>query len=429
MLLVRPKLIYSRSGYQFAVTAIFLRLLLDFVYLDFISVQFGYMGFQNKFSASLYVESWVAFGLLLLVAPKRFTRPSDFFVSYLIMMTALPIIVLYPFMKAPSSMLWTFIVPTFSICIFRLPKPIYIKGIKSGRSIFIVVASFLIAIVTIQLITNVGLKNFNLDFLRVYEIRDHVQIIGGSVLMSYLTTWMTKVFGPVLMAIFLLNRRYDIVIVIALMHVLWFGILQHKSIIFYPALIFLTFKFLKKEVSLSFLPITLLAVTIFCYATYYFFDDIIMLSMLVRRSLFTPALLTFDYFEFFSTNPHVYWSNSLLSGLSTYTYDASITKIISEYRGGTGGANNHFLASGYMQAGIFGLFIYTTIIIIILNIFDSFRRSGIPQWFVVSVGAIPMHALITSADLPVAVVTHGLGLSMLALMLVCYRRETIKAIN
>lgn len=429
MLLVRRKLIHSQGKYQFIITAILLRLLLDFVYIDFISVQFGYMGFQDKFSAWLYIESWIAFGLLLLVAPKRFARPSDFFINYLIMMTALPIIVLYPYMEAPSSMLWTFVVPVLSICIFRLPKPFYIKGIKGGRSIFIVLAFLLIAIVTTQLIASTGLRNFNLDFMRVYEIRDSAQLIGGSVLMSYLAIWMTKVFGPILMAIFLLNRQYSIVIIIALMHVLWFGILQHKSIVFYPALIFLTFKFLKNDVSLSFLPIILLAVTIFCYATYYFFDDIIMLSMLVRRSLFTPALLTFDYFEFFSTNPHVYWSNSLLSGFSTYDYDAGITKIISEYKGGTGGANNHFLASGYMQAGIFGLFIYAIIVIIVLNIFDSFQSAGAPQWLVVSVGTIPMHALITSADLPVALMTHGLGITMLALILVCYRQETIKATN
>lgn len=398
--------------------AILLRIALDYLYLNVVSRLFAYQGFLADFALFPYIESWIAFITLLLVVPKKFERPSDFFVAYLVILTVLPFIVMYPAMQVPSWNLWYLVATVFSITVFRFATPFALTGFGNGRAVFIVVAILIISIVTFHLIASGGLKNFNLNFLLVYDVRDNFDTLGGSLLMNYLTVWTTKVFGPALMAVFLLSRRYMLAIMVVLLHVVWFGISQHKSVLFYPLLVFLAFRFLKVGFSLSFLPISILAITMISYLLYHFVGDILSVSFLVRRALFTPALLTFDYYAFFAQNDFVYWSNSILGGFMPYAYDESVSTLISRIRGGEGGANNHFLAAAYMQAGAFGLLLYTAITIVILNIFDSFQSKGLPIWFVVAVSIVPMHALFTSADLPVAVMTHGLGICIVSLILV-----------
>ena len=423
-------LMYRRPTYEiapaFLIYAVLLRLALDFVYHDVVSVVFSYQGFLGGFHLSPYLESWLAFIILLIVVPKRLKRPSDFFVAYLVLVTALPFIVLYPAMQAPSWTLWFFVATVFAICVFRFPKPFKILLIRGGRKNYLIGALFIVSVVTLYLIAMGGLNHFNLNFARVYEIRNDIDTLGVSSLMNFLTVWTTKVFGPIIMAIFLLQRRYTLALMVVLLHVVWFGISQHKSVLFYPLLVFLTFRFIIKGGSLLFLPISLLAITVVSYLFYHFVDDVITTSYLVRRPLFTPALLTFDYYAFFEQNDFVYWSNSIFRFFVPYPYDESVTLMISGIRGGGGGANNHFLATGYMQAGAFGLLVYAAIIIVILNIFDSFQNKGLPTWFMVAVGIVPIQALFASADLPVAVMTHGLGICIISLIFVCSRHLKYK---
>lgn len=409
---------FQNFGLSFIISAVIMRLVLDYTYHNAVAVTFGYQGFMQGFFLLPYIESWIAFIILLIVVPKRMNRPSDFSVAYLVFVTALPLIVLYPAMQAPSWTLWFFVATVFAICVFRFPKQFKIPGIANGRKIYIIGALSVALVVTLNLIASGGLRHFNLDLMRVYEIRSNIETLGGSLLLNYLTMWTTKVFGPIIMAICLLSRRYTLAVMVVLLHVVWFGISQHKSVLFYPLLVFLTFKFVRKGVSLSFLPFLLMAVSVVSYLLYYFVGDIIAISFLVRRPLFIPALLTFDYYAFFEQNDFVYWSNSIFRVFMPYEYDESVSTMISRIRGGEGGANNHFLAAGYMQAGAFGLLVYAAITIVILNIFDSFQSKGLPIWFVVAVGIVPMHALFTSADLPVALMTHGLGICIVSLMFV-----------
>lgn len=405
-------------GLNFVLAAVLLRLALEFVYREVISVVFGYEGFPEGFALVPYLESWAAFLALLFVVPKRLSRPSDFFVAYLVFVTALPFIVLYPAMQAPSWKFWLLVSTVFAIVVFRRPSSFNFVEINYGRELFIAVALLIISFVTLWLLFFGGLRNFNLDLKLVYEVREGNDTLGAGALIYLLSVWTTKVFGPILLAVSLLNRRYALAMIMVLLHILWFGISQHKSVLFYPALVFLSFRYVKQGGGLLFLPLSLLAVTAASYLFYFFSEDILMLSMLVRRALFTPALLTFEYYDFFSRNDFVYWTNSMLNPFMSDIYKESISTLISWERGGSGGANNHFLATGYMQAGAFGLLIYAVIVIMILKIFDSFQDRGLPLGFLAAVGIVPIHALFHSADLPVAVLTHGLGICVVSLILV-----------
>ena len=133
--------------------------------------------------------------------------------------------------------------------------------------------------------------------------------------------------------------------------------------------------------------------------------------------MFVPSYLTFIYYEFFSTENFIYWSNSFTSNFVEYPYDANPAKIIGKYLDTNDHANTSFLATGFMHAGIFGIILYSLIFVIILRIIDiqNFNKNDI--WINIAITFIPLHTLITSADLTTALITHGIIFSIIFLLL------------
>jgi hypothetical protein len=170
--------------------------------------------------------------------------------------------------------------------------------------------------------------------------------------------------------------------------------------------------------ALALVPLAMSIVVIISMYFYFCWDDVIWGSLFVRRIFFIPAQLTFTYYEFFSSNQFVFWSNSFLSGFFDYPYDRNTALLIGDYMGGESSANNSFLSTGYMHAGIFGVIIYGVLVGLLFKIIDSIARDGIPAWVAVSCLIVPSQALITSADLPTALLTHGIGISLIILFLI-----------
>ena len=151
---------------------------------------------------------------------------------------------------------------------------------------------------------------------------------------------------------------------------------------------------------------------------YAFFDSLLPSSLFLRRVFFVVSNNTFDYFIYFSDNPKVYWSNSFITfGLLDYPYTSSPADMIGELRGSDSHVNNGFFSTGYMHAGILGLFVYSVIVGFIFNIIDGISKNGVPFWFTICLTIVSIRALILSSDLLTALVTHGIIISIIVLFL------------
>ena len=156
----------------------------------------------------------------------------------------------------------------------------------------------------------------------------------------------------------------------------------------------------------------------------FYFDSMISLftaSIFFRRALLVPAELNFQYFDFFSQYPYVYWANNFFTfGLIDYPYDIPSAKIIGEfaYNSYETSANTGWIGSGFMQAGYIGLFIYSLIIGFVIAFIDALSHK-INTGFCIAFIMIPMLTLFTSSDLPTTFITHGLLFALVIIIYLC----------
>jgi hypothetical protein len=159
----------------------------------------------------------------------------------------------------------------------------------------------------------------------------------------------------------------------------------------------------------------------FSYFIFIIFDNNLYGSLFIRRVFFVPSFLTFTYYEFFSNEQFIFWSNSITSKFIEYPFDLYPAKLIGAYLGTDAHANNSFLSTGYMHAGIVGILFYSIIFSLILRLFDSIVYNQKFIWISVAVVIIPIRSMISSADLPTALLTHGVFISLVLTVLYRYK--------
>ena len=405
------------SFFWLVVASVFFRLQLEFAYTSFISPLYSYAGFASIENADKYIESWLLFFAGLMTLSGRTERPSDYIILFGFFCFLTPLLVYYGEADANRVALYFVLFQYLVMVAFRSIFVIHIPRIRNGDSLVRSISIAGIIIATIWMLASVGVTNFSLDIETVYDLRENANNSIYTGPMGYLVAWATSVCSAVLLMLGLRDKKYFLCLGIVFLHVFWFGITTHKSVLFYPIQVACIYAVLRSTKSAAAIPLGLSVVVLISQMMFALTESIVLSSLFVRRTFFVPAHLTFTYFEFFNNNPMVYWSNSFMSWIHKYPYTESVALVIGNYLNDpTLWANNSFFATGYMHAGLIGVMIYGFVAGIILSILDSYSRNGTPIWMVVSVTIVPFYTLFTSADLTTTLLTHGLGFAMLVLV-------------
>jgi hypothetical protein len=405
------------ATHWFVLSAIVFRSLLEISYLGFVSPIYSYMGFILDIDPLKYIESWVIYAGMVFIFPKRLGKASDYLMVYLLFAFLAPLLVFYGLANTSREHAYIVLLGVFLILFFRGRRPLRIPVLRDGKYIAYLLASLGVVVVTAWMIYSGGLKFFNLDFTRVYEFRREVGEVIRIGPMGYLVTWVTKVFGPVLLAIALWKKKYYIALMVCGLHVLWFGISSHKAVVFYPFLVTFIWMWFRNTKALAVVPVGMSLVIGFAYLLFILSSEVLAGSLLIRRVFFVPSNLTFAYYEFFSQNQFVFWSNSITSAFVDYPYELHPAELIGRYIGTDAHANNSFLATGYMHAGITGIAAYGVLVGLLFRIIDSLAHKGVPPWVAIASIIVPSQSLLVGADLPTAMLTHGIGMSLIILFL------------
>jgi hypothetical protein len=155
----------------------------------------------------------------------------------------------------------------------------------------------------------------------------------------------------------------------------------------------------------------------FSYLFFVVFDNIWLAAFFIIRVFFIPSMLTFAYCDFFSSKGFIYWSDSITSRFIDYPYNLDPPRLIGNFLGLEASANNSFLSTGYMHAGIFGVAFYSFIFALLLIFIDNLKYEDKKIWISLAFIFTPMFTAITSSDLFVALLTDGILLSTLLLYL------------
>jgi hypothetical protein len=264
-----------------------------------------------------------------------------------------------------------------------------------------------IFVVILNLIYNTG-GSLNFDLSKVYDHRSMYAESYSSGFFGYLNSWVYKIFSVILLLWSISKNKKIVYFFTIFIVVLLFGLSGHKSALislFLVPFFYYVYKSKKPVNSLIYILLSFLGLS---YIYLYYSEDLMYGSIIFRRSLMTPSELNYKYLEFFSNNSFVYWSDGILKNFNARVYDVNIPYVIGRYLGSDElGANTGFIATGYAQAGFFGIFLYTVICIVIMNFINLVAKRN-KKYVAISIIFIPLSTLFISSDLATTLLTHGL---------------------
>ena len=410
----------DKNLYKFIFCICLFRLLLEFSYVNVMSTVFAYDGYTLDFNMVNYIFSWVFYLITLLFVEDRMVKVSDFFFITALLSVVAPMTVIYGYdsSRDPVAVL-ILIFSLFFVKFITTFKSISFKKlviVKNGMRIVVIISLVFVFFLVIWYFFS-GV-NFNLDFTKVYEFRASNDELAGIGILRYTNNWTYQIFNVTLFAIALLHKKYFFAFILVIIQTYYFSASAHKIVFFLPFMVFSIRYYFGKTNSLVALPMTFTLILIGGLISLYFSDDLFIPSLIIRRIFFVPGNLSFSYFEFFSYNPKVFWSNGILSPFLSYPYDLSLTHMIGRYIGYDGmGANNGYVSSGFAHAGYFGVLFYSFIVGLLLKLINDMTYNKLPLWFSVSVCIGPLRTILINSDLFTSLLTHGLFISLIIIFL------------
>ena len=279
--------------------------------------------------------------------------PSQIFIfgsviSYEIKLYYLLLLYIYPLVN--------FLIPRFHL------KSINILEIKYYMLFVTLLASFILFYKVRPTLNIFALT----AFVDLYEVRysSRSSISSASVIYGYLYMLILKLLCPILLSYGLVYRSQIAIIVSLSIFVLGFFTSAHKSILLTPFIIFTFYIIISRKLHLfRLVPYTLLTTGLIAL----FANGVVSLitgEVLLRRVILMPGMLNLIYFEFFQASGFENFAK--LSSKFFGTKDATnLSYIIGEQYFGRAemSANANFVASGFGEAGIVGIILFSVIIV------------------------------------------------------------------
>lgn len=401
--------------------------LLWFGYATFIVPIYGYSRFEWAPNMVKVFESLLAIAFFALIMPSKVKKPSDFFIHVHFLLPVVPMLVLYSASDLPRAYMYFVILAFAVVCLVRKLKLPKIKGDMIPIHIMMWGLLIIAVIYIISIILQGGLRYFNLNLMKVYEFRTlAAQNLPG--ISGYLSPMVSKVLLPFILILAVYRRKWLVAALAMAGSVMMFALTNHKGPLFYPFLVlgiyYIMYIMRSKRRIVQMLLACYILVILVSLAVFFVGDcGNIVPSLALRRVCFVPARLNFVYYDFFSTHPHVMLAQSKLTfGLIQYPYALGSSNLIGYqyFNNELTNANTGWLGSGYMNFGFAGMLIYALIVGLLLSMVDTLaKKRELP--ISGAIFYVPFHALFLGADLPTAMLTHGLLLAMFLAWACCLK--------
>lgn len=396
--------------------------LLDVSYIYFVIPLFGYSGFRLNISVFKILESYLVMLLLGAISPKKIERISEFLIHLLFITVIIPILSYYSLSNATAWQLYTMVAQYVIVLLaykYGSNKYLKLKPIKSGTKIAIWISlSFVITILCYTLIIQKGYTRLNFDLKKIYEVRETSNDLYASGIFGYLLPWTFRVFNILLIVITAQRKKYLYTVAFVFVQIILFGLTAFKAVLLYPLVLLGAYIVLKARRKILLFFIALSVIVGISLIHYFISGNIILGSIFIRRTFFIPAMINFQYYDFFEKHSFVYMSNSIFSFLTPYPYNLPPALLIGSLGGNDdSNANTGFLATAYMHFGFIGAIIFPLIVGKLLKFVDIFE-SRVEKWCLLGMLILPFNALFRSADLFTTLLTHGLGLAIFMIWLI-----------
>ena len=420
----------------------------------FLSVDFAYKKFMLGMWGNDFLErglaqvednyfSWLITFLIYLVVAFILSitrkRPSDFLFLIFFAIPITPMFVL----SANKGIGISYILATI-ICFFVSYQISNIKirlhSYHSKRGLFtpqnyLKFCIWLGIFTIIWIIINNGLEFVNFNFADVYLVRRDASDSRGRLLNYILFNYVGILLG-IGFAIAFSKRSIRSIIMLLIINIALFGFTSNKSYLFVGVFTFGIYFILgTRRPKVNF--ILLLSAISIILTTLYLIDSKQGLwgTLFIRRYIFVPAYANFLYWDFFSSNPFAFWSDSKV-GLSIIDspYGIPTPQVIANHYSGVdfsdsvqqfNNTNTGWLGSGYGNAGFIGMLVYAVISGLVIKYINVLRDLVGSRVAISGVSFYFFAVFFTSSDLPAALLSYG----FIALVIIMFLWRRPKTLN
>jgi hypothetical protein len=412
-----------------AAVAVIYLFVLHSVYQHQISPAFSYLKYTYRAPDPVHYGIAILLVVMLaLVLPRRITQPSHFICWTLFVVAVAPSIVVPQYTDVLTSdaalevAIWVAIsfLPVAVLGCRRAVRD-SLPQFTVSPSLYWGTLAVISAFVYAYVIADVGIT-FDLPSLEdVYGVRGEYAAVeaSSSKLLSYATPLLANVINPLFVARGLISRRWVWLTVGLLGQVFIFSFTGYRSAFLSPIAmlaVFLLFSRRSRPASVVVL-LGVVVLSLGMWALDQLSGTLDFTSLLVRRFLITPGLLTGAYVWLFTDIEKAHLAHSFLKPFLQYPYSREPPQLIGELFFGNSGtnANANLLADGFANFGFPGMLMECLVLMVVLWVIDDACR-GLSVRVAGLVFVMPTLSLADSG-LFTTLLTHGMGAATLACLL------------
>lgn len=242
----------------------------------------------------------------------------------------------------------------------------------------------------------------NLLLLDIYETRSLLDTTINNLYTDYSYSWFNKFIIPCLLVFGIYFRDRFTIIVCSLSLIFLYLCGAHKAVFVGLIATFVLYKY-DYIVKINYFLKILISIAIFSLFAAIIFNIDFFMTMSIRRAFLLPAMVDVFYFDMFDNN-HLYWSGVFNGLFAVYPFEYEHSYIIGQryFDDVKWGANNGIISDGFMNFGLVGVLINTTIVAIYFSILNQLNIS--PRFF----GLFFLFIfVILSSSLTTVLLTHG----------------------
>jgi len=354
--------------------------------------------------------------------PKATKNISNIIVWLLIMLSYVPMLTIFAFKN--ESRVFMYAVTLFWISVFLLlylPR-VNLPSLKESKIFYTIIFFSLGAFVFFSIYKYSGIS-FNFNLTKVYDIRS-LYTEAKIPLSGYFFNWMGYVVNVALFALFIKKKKWIYASLIVVFQLLIFSVTGNKTFLFaFPFALFVMWVTSRKN-PLFYFAAGMLGLLILAILSNIVINDLWLSSLITRRTLLVPAQLSFYYFDFSLSNEPIFLSHSVFRFFLDYPYPLRLPNLIGKiyFDKPLMAANNGIVGDAVINFGLFGLALWSILLVIVLKFIDSCLKGKDIKIGIAAV-LLPTIALTNSALLTV-LLTHGLLLALLILYL--FPKESIE---
>ena len=350
------------------------KILLDISYAFTESTLWGYTGFEMVFNTNRLIIGWFFFLITYFLIRDDHNDICTLFCHVIFFVSITPFLVIYQFCSFICW--WMVLLQTACIVymniLFRITrrfKSVRIRGFsyKSIQLRYIIGIGqlFYLSLTIIKLVRPCERA---LSYFNSYDTRAAVNL---SALDSIIQNVICKIVGPACFLLSVNEMKWSFAAFIMLIQVYTYAVTGFKTYLFI-LVVLIGIQFFKKstikQIILTGLPLALFAADI----GYRLTGSVMVYALIGNRVFFTPALIKYCYFDYFSKHDSVHFSQNTISKIFgvTSNYDRPVPNIIGETYFGKPNqwTSTGFMSDAFANGGIGGVFLIATVLSIVLII-------------------------------------------------------------